>query len=433
MAMKKFDFGFGDGFQSVMLPEEHIAQVIEGNTCDTLSDVKAAVLDAMRNPINNKPLQQCVTKGEKVAIIVSDITRLVHTDQILVHIVNELNLAGIPDEDMYVVIAQGTHRAHTPEEDIAVCGQEVVDRLKIYQHSSKNSDCVLVGTTTRGTPVYVDKHVTDADKVILTGGITVHLLAGYGGGRKSILPGVSSDETIQKNHSLALADEFGGGVYPGVMSTSLEENRFNLDICEACAFINPCFLINNVLDNNGDFAAIVGGNWYDAWLEGTKKIIAIQGVDLKEKADVVLASPGGFPKDINLYQGCKTYDTAAMALKPGGILIAILEAREINDPPAYMSSFRYDTLAEMETDLRAGFTIPFYIAFVLANMCKDNTVYLVTKKENFDAAAKTGQIPVETVEEAWALAQQKLAEQGKTDYTINVMQHAANTVPMLIK
>lgn len=112
-------------------------------------------------------------------------------------------------------------------------------------------------------------------------------------------------------------------------------------------------------------------------------------------------------------------------------MIAVLEAREINDPPAYMESFRFDNLTDMERALREEFTIPFYVAFVLANLCHDNTVYLVTKPENFEAAARTGQIPVATVAEAWELAQKKLAEQGKTDYTINVMQHAANTVPMI--
>ena len=405
MALKNFKFGFGDTYQEVALPEEHILQVIEGNESEKITDVKAAVLKAMREPINSKPLQQCVNKGEKVAIVVSDITRLVHTDQILVHIVNELNLAGIPDEDISIVVAQGTHRPQTHEEDVIVCGQEVVDRIKIYQHSSKESVCVHVGDTPRGVPVWIDKHVTDADKVILTGGITVHLLAGYGGGRKSILPGVASEETIQKHHSLALADEFGGGVYPGVETANIEGNRFHEELCAACQFINPCFLVNNVLDNDGDFAKIVGGHWYDAWLEGTKEVLKIQGVKCKGRADVVIASPGGFPKDINLYQGSKTYDTSTLALKKGGI--------------------------DMEKALREEFSIPFYVAFVLASLCHENTVYLVTKPENFEAARKTGQIPVATIAEAWELAQKKLQEEGKTDYTINVMQHAANTVPMI--
>ena len=105
---------------------------------------------------------------------------------------------------------------------------------------------------------------------------------------------------------------------------------------------------------------------------------------------MVIASPGGFPKDINLYQGSKTYDTSALALKKGGILIAALEAREINDPPAYMESFRFDNLTDMEKALREEFSIPFYVAFVLASLCHENTVYLVTKPENFEAARKTG-------------------------------------------
>lgn len=121
----------------------------------------------------------------------------------------------------------------------------------------------------------------------------------------------------------------------------------------------------------------------------------IQGVKVKGQADVVIASPGGFPKDINLYQGSKTYDTAEMALKPGGIVISLLEAREVNDPPEYMQSFRYDDLIEMEKAVRAKFTIPFFIAYRLFLLCQKSTVYIVTKKENFEAVRKTARIPVE--------------------------------------
>jgi nickel-dependent lactate racemase len=157
----------------------------------------------------------------------------------------------------------------------------------------------------------------------------------------------------------------------------------------------------------------------------------IQGVKVKGQADVVIASPGGFPKDINLYQGSKTYDTAEMALKPGGIVISLLEAREINDPPEYMQSFHFNDVIEMEKAVRNKFTIPFFIAYRLFLLCQNSTVYIVTRKENFDTVKKTGQIPVETLEEAWSLAQKQLAERGLKDYTVNIMQHAANTVPMI--
>ena len=111
-----------------------------------------------------------------------------------------------------------------------------------------------------------------------------------------------------------------------------------------------------------------------------------------------------------------------MALKPGGIVISLLEAREINDPPEYMQSFHFNDVIEMEKAVRNKFTIPFFIAYRLFLLCQNSTVYIVTRKENFDTVKKTGQIPVETLEEAWSLAQKQLAERGLKDYTVNIMR-----------
>ncbi|HIU63595.1 MAG TPA: nickel-dependent lactate racemase [Candidatus Avacidaminococcus intestinavium] len=433
MSLKKYSFGYGRGTQELELPEERVLQVINGNPAAKIEDVKAATLEAIRNPIGSAPLREQVKKGDKVGIIVSDITRSwIRTGEFLPVIINELNSAGVADEDIFIVVAQGTHRAHTLEEDIAVCSKEVVDRIKIYAHTSTDKEnLVYLGTTKRGTPAYVDKRIVDADKVILTGGITVHLMAGFGGGRKSVMPGVSSFETIQKNHALALADVVGEGASKACASTKLDGNRLNEDMCEVAAMLNPCFLVNAVMNADGDFFKIVAGHWYDAWLEGTKDVMKIQGVKVKEKADIVIATPGGFPKDINMYQGSKTYDTASMAMKQGGIMIALLECPDIMEPPAFVESFRFDDMLEFEKAVRAEFTIPFFIAFTVAALAKNNTVYLVTRKENFDIVRKTGQIPVETLAEAWQLAQEELKKRGLSDnYTINLMPHAANTVPM---
>ena len=131
MALKTFKFGIGEGYQEISLPEEHILQVIEGNEVPKLDDVQAATIEALRNPINSKPLQEVVSKGEKVAVIVSDITRgWIRTPEFLKYVIDEINLGGVPDEDICIVIAQGTHRAQTREEDIAVCGKEVADRMQ---------------------------------------------------------------------------------------------------------------------------------------------------------------------------------------------------------------------------------------------------------------------------------------------------------------
>lgn len=433
--MKEFTFAFGHGEQKVSLPEEKIIQVMEGHESSKCTDVKAAVIEAMRHPINSKPLQQIVKAGDTVGIIVSDITRSwIKSDQFLIHIVNELNLAGVPDKDIFIMIAAGTHRSQTPAEDEIVCGKEVASRIKIYQHDSLNMDNhKLIGTTKHGTPVYIEKRIAEADKVILTGGITAHLLAGYGGGRKSVVPGVAANKTIQFHHTLSLDPVVGKGTNALCANCNLETNPFHHELMACCELLNPAFIVNGVYTAEGDFNSFVAGDWKDAWLEGCKRVEKIQGVACPEQADVVIASSGGYPKDINMYQGSKTYDTAALAVKKDGIMVLVMECEDIKEPPSFSSFFHYDDLLQMEKDLRADYSIPFWVALKICLLAKNQPVIMVTKPENFEFVKHTGQIPVTTLKEAWALVEKLLAERGKKDYTITLMPHAANTVPLLGK
>ena len=434
MGTRTFTFGFGKETQTCELPEEHISTVIEGRPTPAV-DVEKATLDCMRHPIGAAPLADQVKTGDKVCIVCADVTRTWnHSEQYVIHIVNELNRAGVPDSDICVLFAQGTHRAQTHEEDIRVVGEEVTRRIRLYQHDSRDKkNLVHVGDTSRGTPVWLNRHVVEADKVIIVDGITIHLFAGYGGGRKLILPGVAGWDTIQINHCHALADHFGDGINPLTRSTKLDNNPVSDDMQEACDMIKPCFLVHSIVNSEGKICAMVGGDPYEAWLAGTKIVYDIQKAPFKEKSDVSFACAGGYPKDVSLYQGCKCYDPADMATKEGGIIIAIMAADDIMEPPEYMGSFHYDTEEAMEKDLRAEFTIPFFVAFNLFCMAHRYTIYLVTRKENFEAIKKTGQIPVATVEEAWSLAKAQLAKEGKTDYTINVMPHATTIIPDLIR
>lgn len=189
MALKEFEFGFGRGVQKVSLPEEHILDVLEGNPTPAC-DVKASTLECMRHPIGSKPLQEVVSKGDKVCIVCADVTRTWnHSDQFVIHVVNELNLAGVPDEDICILFAQGTHREQTPEEDILVVGEELTKRVKLYQHHCMNKDeLVHVGDTSRGTPVWINKHAVEADKVIIIDGITTHLLPATAAAGSSFFP-----------------------------------------------------------------------------------------------------------------------------------------------------------------------------------------------------------------------------------------------------
>ena len=435
MALKEFEFGFGKTTQKVSLPEEHILDVLEGAPTPAC-DVKAATLECMRHPIGSKPLTEIVSKGDKVCIVCADVTRIWnHSDQYVIHIVNELNRGGIPDDDICILFAQGTHREQTPEEDIAVVGEELTHRVKLYQHRCKQMDeLVHVGDTKRGTPVWLNKHAVEADKIIVVDGIPPHLFAGYGGGRKLILPGVAGDETIQINHCHALGEKFGSGINPKTRSTLLDDNPVSDDMQEASDMVKPAFLVHSVINSEGQICRMVGGDPYEAWLEGTKETYRLQKVPMKQQADVTIVSAGGYPKDTNLYQGTKCYSTAEIATKKGGIIITMIEAEDIMEPAAYLGSFKYKNLVDMEKGLRDCFTIPFFVAFENLNTALTHTVYIVTRPENFDILReKTHQIPVATVEEAWQLAQKQLEGEGKTDYAINIIPHGSAVVPYLKK
>ena len=432
--MKTYEFSYGKGTQTVDLPEEHIIYDLHGKEVAVEKDIAAAALKAVRNPIDSKPLADIVAPGETVAIVVSDETRLCYTDKFLPVIIQELNDKGIPDEDIDIVIATGTHRAQTPEEDILVLGEEIVKRFRVHQHDCRDTEnLVYKGTTSRGNKVYINKIVANADKIIATGAVTLHPMAGFGGGRKAIVPGVAGLETINHNHVLALAEKPGDGCNPNVTTARLEGNPFHEDLMECVEFVDPDFLLDVVLTSEGGLYEVVAGNWKTAFYQGCKDLLEISGIPVKELADVVIASGGGYPKDINLYQGTKTHMNVDMAVKPGGIAIIMLECPDIKEPAVFTDWLIKSDLQKTEQEVRDNFYMAAFVAYKSRCIIEAHTVYLVTRKENFAFVRQTGQIPVETVAEAWKLAQEKLAVEGKTDYTITLMGHAPVTLPVLTK
>ncbi len=427
---------FGRGEQSVFLPEGTDYDILEGNPSASC-DVKETTISAMRNPIGTKPLQELVKKGDKVCLVVADITRAWNrASEFTIHVVNELNLAGVPDEDIYIMFAQGTHRPHTDEENVACVGEEVAKRIKMYQHiSTEKENHTYLGKTSRGTEVWIEKKVVEADHVILINAVSTHDMAGFGGGRKLILPGVAAFESVQQNHRHALGDELGSGLNPDSKLLKIEGNPVSEDMQEACDMVHPDFLVHSLINEKGEISSIVAGDPYAAWLEGTKETYKMQKVPMKRKADVTIVSAGGYPKDTNFYQGTKCYTTAELSTKEGGIIIALIEAEDIMEPPAYLGSFRFGTdLEEMEKELRKCFTIPFFVAFENLITALTHKVYIVTKPENFDILReKTHQTPVATLEEAWELAQKDLAEAKLEKYTVNIIPHGSAIVPTLIE
>ncbi len=428
--LKEYKLGFGKNEVFVKLPEERVINEVKGKPVEAITDVRQAIKEAVRHPIGTAPLAEKISPGEKVIVVVSDITRAwIKYDQFLPAILDELNDAGISDNDIRLIVGLGAHRKHTPEEQVLVYGQEVNKRVEILQSSALDeADFRAVGETTRGVKVAFNKHVLGADRVILTGGIVYHQMCGFGGGRKSILPGISSYATIQGNHSFCLTDEVGGGIHPNSASGKTIGNRMHEDMMEIGQMLNPDFLINVVFTPEGKFARFVAGDWVKAWEEGCRMVDDIFGVPIKTKTDLVIASSGGFPKDINLYQGSKTNDNAFGAVKDNGVVILVMECPEIMEPPDFSGWFEYVSLHERELALRKEFTVPGFIALKIGIMAQKVPHIMVTAPQNREFMERAGLTPVTTIEEAMRLAEEKL---GRKDYTITVMAQAANTMPIL--
>lgn len=430
MKSKIYQFGFGQGFSELSLPEDSIIHDIKGRQASEVSDVPAAVREALRNPIESPPLAQVVKPGDNVVITVGDITRAwIKHDQFLPVLLDELNSAGIPDEKISLVVTLGAHRPNTDAENVVVYGEQVCRRVKIYQHNSKDKEnLVRIGTTSRGVPVIVNRRVAEADKVILASGIVYHLMAGFGGGRKAVMPGISAYESIQGNHTYCLNEVIGKGLNPNSVSGMVAGNEMNEDMTEHAAALNPCFLLNAVYNPQGKFTKFFAGHWYKAWEAGCKEVERLYGIPITKQADLTIASAGGYPRDINLYQGSKTIDNAYMATRPGGVAICFLECRDIKEPPDFSDWFKYTDKVEREMALRAGFTVPGFIALKFAYIASNISLIVVSLPENADFIRKAGLIPATDANEAMKMAKEIL---GKEDFSITVMTEAGITVPLL--
>jgi nickel-dependent lactate racemase len=285
----------------------------------SVDDPFGEVRRALDNPIASPTLTQVVEnmKPRKIAILVSDLTRPSPSHIIVPPILEELNRAGVKREQIKIVFGLGFHRKMSEEEMKKAVGEEVFERYECINHDIDN--CVYIGETSRGTPVEVFRPVIESDLIIATGNLELHWFVGYSGGYKALLPGVCSKRTIEKNHSLMLSENaIAGNINSPV----------RLDIEEAGAMTNVRFIVNVVLNSKKQIVKAVAGHPIAAHREGVKYIDAMYKVPIAKKYDVVIASCGGFPKDINLYQAQKGLDNASHAVKDDGTIVLVAECRE---------------------------------------------------------------------------------------------------------
>jgi lactate racemase len=279
---------------------------------EPVDSISEEVLRALRHPVNSKKLNEIVKKGNKVIILVDDITRLTPAKQILPPVLNEINQGGVPDEDITIVIALGTHRQMTQDEINSKYGEAVVNRVKIVNHNClDNNNLKHYGTTRRGTDIWVNRLVVEADVRIGIGNIVPHFPIGWSGGAKILLPGVAGERTIGQVHLLGATEQLLGQI----------ETPCREEMEEFAAITGLEFIVNTVLDRDGKVVHMVAGHFVDAHREGVKWGIKVFGVPFTEKTDITISS--SFPVDNDLFQASKGIFSGVISTKKGGELILL--------------------------------------------------------------------------------------------------------------
>ncbi len=418
----KYTMAYGKGTIDFELPAEHVRKILTMEEMATLTNPEQAIRDALAMPIDSPPLKDLVHPGDKVAIMVNDTTRIAHTDVFLPLIAEVLTENGVRDEDITILFALGMHRAMPAEEMISQIGEEMYRRFRCLNSEARNDeDFVPIGTTSRGTPVAFHRAAVEADCTILTGSVVHHFFAGFGGGRKALFPGVSHRETIRKNHSLMLD--------PAAVIGELDENPIYLDQIEGCEMMRPTFLLNTVLNEKKEFIGVFAGDYITAHRHACELVDRMNGVPIEEEYPIVIATCGGYPKDINIYQSQKTMDNAVCAVQNGGVVILLAECEEGSGSAEFDETVRrYPSPDAIEAFVREDFQIGRHKAYAVTRLMKKADFYLLSAMPDDDVRAALF-TPVHSIAEALALATEKL---GK-DAGICLMPQGSYTVPRLVK
>lgn len=413
----KLQFGFGKEEITLSLPDKQVLSVLRPNNVPIALINEYEVKRSLSEPIGTDRLRSLVKPGQKVIIITSDITRPLPSHKIIPSILDELSKAGISDKDIEVVFALGSHRGHTDEEKRKLVGDLVYNRVRCIDSAS--NDCVRLGMTSRGTPVDIFRPVAEADVRICVGNIEYHYFAGYSGGAKAIMPGVSTRDAIQANHSRMVQTEATAGRLSG--------NPVREDIDEVAKFCPIDFIVNAVLNEKKEIIYCVSGHYIEAHREGCAFLDKLYKVTIPQKADIVVVSAGGFPKDINMYQAQKALENAKHAVKDGGVIVWIASCTSgLGESVFEKWMLEHTRSHDMIDHIKQDFQLGGHKAAAIALVLEKARIFLVSDLEP-DFVKSMHLEPFKNAEEAVKIALQSM----NPNATIIAMPFGGSTLPVL--
>jgi len=410
-------------YGQTLLPLEPNGQVLfdlQPAATPPVPDVKQEVQRALNEPVGLAPLRELATPGKRVVVIGDDGTRLTPTDQIIPPLLDELNAGGVPDSDVTLIIATGTHRPMTKDEIASKYGDQVTDRVQVINHDCVDeASLVSCGTTRRGTDIWVNRAVMEADVRIGVGNIVPHHPTGWSAGAKILLPGVAGRRTTAQFHLLGAREQQLGKV-----DTPCRE-----EMEDFARVTGLDFIVNTVLNSRGQLVRAVAGHFVAAHREGVKWAKSVYGVPFGNKADITLSST--YPIDFDLFQADKGLFSAVLCTKEGGEIILVSPCYEGVSPthPEAVELGQLDDealwqLAQADTDHD-----PLSIAEVLYfnSVKRSFRVTLVSEGIPSAVAQKMGFNHLEPAELLGYLTDRLAAE---SNLSVGILRHSAEVLPL---
>ena len=304
------------------IPEQNVHGVIRKKEMPIVEEPKKALEEALSSPIGSPPLSELARGKKDATIVISDITRPVPNKIILPPILSTLEKAGIKRERITILIATGIHRPNIGDELIELVGEEIANNYRIINHDAMNMDDMGYVGKTGDVDVYINKYFLNAELKVLTGLIEPHFMAGFSGGRKSVLPGISSFETVKYYHSPYVLES------ENAKNLVLEDNPFHEGATKIAELAGVDFIVNVVIDEERNIGGIFAGDLKKAYLKGVEFAKKYSTIEVDEKVKVVITTSAGYPLDKTYYQTVKGLVGTLDILEPGGMIIIASECSE---------------------------------------------------------------------------------------------------------
>ena len=403
--MANITLPYGKENKTVCIPDERLRGTLVSGAHGYHAEKpeREIVRDAMEHPIGSPRLRELAKGKDNIVLIASDHTRPVPSKVIFPEMLKEIK-EGNPNAKLTVLIATGFHRETTREELADKFGEEYLDRddIRFVVHKSHNKEEMKeMGVLPSGGILKVNRIAAEADLLISEGFIEPHFFAGFSGGRKSILPGVSSAETVMANHCSKFIDS------PNARTGILDGNPIHKDMVFAAKTLKLAFIVNVVLDENKKVIRAYAGDFDQAHREGCRFVDKLSGVDAIP-ADIVISTNGGYPLDQNIYQAVKGMCAAEATLPEGGVIIDVAGCADGHGGEGFYHNIADNDPAEFERaciDRPKDETLPDqWTSQIFARILAHHPVIMVTDLCDHQMLKDMHMTPVNTIEEALKLA-----------------------------